>query len=151
MVAINKDKTIKGLVIIFSLVILDQLIKYLVRHFQPDIGFWIFKISFLKNTGIAFSLFSGYNIFLAGLSFLFIVLFIIFYKYLAKEFGYYAFILIFAGAASNLIDRIFLGYVVDMIGIWRFPVFNIADILITGGAVLILIRYYKEEISNQSK
>ena len=49
--------------------------------------------------------------------------------------------LMFAGALGNAIDRIFRGYVVDFIETTfiSFPVFNIADIAITVGAVLLII------------
>ena len=64
----------------------------------------------------------------------------------------FIFDIIIAGAVGNLIDRIRLGYVIDFIdvkfwGIYDFPVFNVADILIVIGtivlSVLILIDKYE--------
>jgi lipoprotein signal peptidase len=48
---------------------------------------------------------------------------------------------IWAGGLGNMIDRIRLGYVVDMIctDFIRFPVFNVADIFITCGCILLLV------------
>ena len=49
--------------------------------------------------------------------------------------------MMFAGALGNAIDRIFRGFVVDYISLafMDFPVFNIADIAITVGAVLLVV------------
>ena len=51
-----------------------------------------------------------------------------------------ALMLVLGGAVGNLIDRIALGYVVDMVCLdfFRFPVFNVADIFITCGCVILL-------------
>ena len=54
-----------------------------------------------------------------------------------------ALVLILAGAIGNLIDRIRVGYVIDFIelyyGAWRFPVFNVADMAISLGAVMLVL------------
>ena len=54
-----------------------------------------------------------------------------------------ALVLILAGAIGNLIDRIRVGYVIDFIelyyGAWRFPAFNVADIAIFLGAVILVL------------
>jgi signal peptidase II len=54
-----------------------------------------------------------------------------------------ALVLIFGGAIGNLIDRMYLGYVIDFIhwyaGDYHWPTFNVADSAITSGAVLLLL------------
>ena len=54
-----------------------------------------------------------------------------------------ALVLILAGAIGNLIDRIRVGYVVDFIefyyGVWRFPAFNVADMAIFIGALMLIL------------
>jgi signal peptidase II len=57
-----------------------------------------------------------------------------------------ALILILAGAASNLFDRLVYGYVIDYIDLSYFTIFNIADILISVGVVWLLLRSFR--ISN---
>ncbi|PTC01165.1 lipoprotein signal peptidase [Thalassospira xiamenensis] len=59
-----------------------------------------------------------------------------------------AFALILAGAVGNVIDRIVFGYVIDFIdvyaGDWHWPAFNVADMAITIGAVLMLLEAFFE-------
>jgi signal peptidase II len=50
-----------------------------------------------------------------------------------------AYALIVAGAFGNALDRAFRGYVVDFIEIRHWPVFNVADVAIVAGAVLLAI------------
>ena len=54
-----------------------------------------------------------------------------------------ALVLILAGAVGNLIDRIRVGYVIDFIelyyGAWRFPAFNVADMVIFLGALMLIL------------
>jgi signal peptidase II len=50
-----------------------------------------------------------------------------------------------AGAAGNLIDRLYRGYVTDFVSVGRFPVFNVADSCITLGVVVLLIGMWIEE------
>ena len=44
---------------------------------------------------------------------------------------------VIAGGVSNMIDRLALGYVTDMISCWSFAVFNVADIAVTCGCSLL--------------
>lgn len=55
-----------------------------------------------------------------------------------EQLGYALF---FAGALGNGIDRLALGYVVDFIHLHYWPVFNVADICITAGALVLLLRW----------
>ena len=148
---ISKKKAFIRVTTLFFLIFIDQIIKFFIRIYDPSIDLGILRIVFLKNTGIAFSIFTGYNSILILVGLVFVGLAIYFHEYLIKEFSYFAFILILAGAISNLIDRIFLGYVVDMISVLSFPVFNIADSMITLGAILILVKYVMEELKNRKK
>ena len=57
-----------------------------------------------------------------------------------------ALVLILSGAIGNLIDRIRVGYVVDFIefyyGVWRFPAFNVADMAIFVGALMLILELF---------
>lgn len=97
-----------------------------------------------RNTGAAFSLLQGMNwLFIA----LFVVLtLILVWEYFAKKLPFTNFerlciALVYGGGLGNMFDRIFRGYVVDMIEtqFMKFPVFNVADCFICVGCILLLI------------
>lgn len=134
-------------IITLLIIIADQVAKYFVASYI-DIGeilfsvFGLFDISHVLNSGGAFSILSGKTIFLALISALFCVAVVLFWvkKKPTHTLLCTALTLVFAGAFSNGIDRLFRGYVVDYIQTTfiNFPVFNIADIAITVGAVLMV-------------
>lgn len=132
------------------LLIVDQLLKLLVRskvELLDDIevipGF--FSIYHIENTGGAFSLFSGATIILIVLSIL--VLAFLHYFVLTDEvmtkWRIFGLGIVIGGIVGNLIDRLLYGAVVDFLSFdlfgYGFPVFNIADIGITVGFVIIAI------------
>jgi signal peptidase II len=128
--------------IVFAAIFLaDQLSKALIRlNLEPgssQIISELLSITYVTNTGVAFGLFKGMN-------FLFIIISVIvlgFLVYVLKKGTKFSTLVAVAaaGTAGNLVDRIFLGHVVDFIAIWRFPVFNIADAAITFGIISLLL------------
>lgn len=105
----------------------------------------IFNIYSTHNTGGAWSIFAGSTIILAIVSIIFIAL-IVFFNYKLKTKNYFYAIsmgLLLSGALCNLYDRLALGYVRDFINLEfiKFPVFNIADIAITIGVILLCVYY----------
>lgn len=133
------------------IVILDQVTKFLAKtKLQPigniDLIPGIFSLSYVENRGAAFGLFKGNKILLIGVTTLvtiFIIYYIIKYKNINKYFKL-SLILVAAGAIGNLIDRITLSYVVDFFhfyirDIFDFPVFNIADISVVCGTILLML------------
>ena len=126
---------------------LDQFTKYLVRaNMQPGdripvIGDWM-SIYYVQNTGTAFSMFSGnrfVTVFLTSALIIFCILFIIKEARTGQMLVSALFTFVAAGGASNMIDRLMLGYVTDMISCGSFAVFNVADIGVTCGCVLAMI------------
>lgn len=138
-------------VIIASLVvILDQIAKLLVIYnIGPTDCFHIipklFDFVYVKNTGAAFSMLSNNTGFLSIISIIFCVGVLLYWykKKPASTLLKLSLCLLFAGALGNAIDRIFRGFVVDFIStaFMNFPVFNIADIAITFGAILLIIYF----------
>jgi len=137
-------------------IVLDQITKYLVRaNMQPGdripvIGDWM-SIYYVKNTGAAFSMFAGNTFVTVALTSVLIVVCLV---YIVRESrsGRIAvpvlLTFVAAGGLSNLIDRLTMGYVTDMISCGSFAVFNVADIAITCGCVLTMIAVlvlYKDE------
>ena len=106
----------------------------------------VFTIEYVRNYGAAFNILSGNRLFLSFISVIstIILSYFIFIKEneLINKFGL-SFIL--AGSIGNGIDRIFNGYVIDFIKIKYidFPVFNIADICINVGFILLIYNVFK--------
>ena len=143
--------------LIATLVIaVDQFTKYIVRaNMQPGdripvIGNWV-SIYYVQNTGTAFSMFSGnrfVTVFLTSALILFCIIFIVKEARDGRRIIPALFTFVAAGGVSNMIDRLSLGFVTDMISCGGFAVFNVADIGVTCGCVLTMIAMiilYKDE------
>ena len=137
--------------LIAALVAVDQLTKYLVRANIPQGGSVPFLPGFLdftyvKNTGMAFSMLSQHTWLLTVLSAVVSVGLIVLLVrgYFTHPIGKATLSRLLAGAIGNLIDRARVGYVVDMFHFefWpSYPVFNVADICVVAGAILGAIYY----------
>ena len=134
-------------------VVLENIALYEKVPFLPGfIGF-----TYVQNTGGAWSLFSG-------MMWLFVLVFavltvLIFVEYFWKrmpftKFERWCIAAIYGGGLGNIIDRVRLGYVVDMIEteFITFPVFNVADCFITCGSIALIVSliffnkaFWKEE------
>ncbi|MEO8878419.1 MAG: signal peptidase II [Polyangiaceae bacterium] len=62
-----------------------------------------------------------------------------------------AFALIVAGAAGNVIDRLARGYVIDFIHVHMWPVFNVADVLIVAGTILLALVTQSRTLSRDAR
>lgn len=130
----------------------DQLSKlYVVNHIplysQVEAIPGLFHLTYVQNTGAAFSSFEG-------MRWLFVLIFLLFTAAIIWEFSKkrmpfttlerWCIGAIYGGGLGNIIDRVRLGYVVDMIEVdfIRFPVFNVADCFITCGCILLLIHIF---------
>ena len=103
----------------------------------------LFHFTYVQNTGAAFSSFLGQQWLFALIFAVFTALLIFEMKKNTmgfKGFERWCLVAIWAGGLGNMIDRVRLGYVVDMIEVEfiRFPVFNVADCFITCGCVLLI-------------
>ena len=143
-------------------VVVDQLVKLLVRHnilyrdlhpFLPGLD-----LTYVRNTGAAFSMLSSHTWFLALLS---AVVGAVLAVALARDVlphwrGRLALALMLGGAVGNLIDRALLGFVTDMFAtnFINFAVFNVADICVVVGGILLsihLIFLWKDEPSAKER
>ena len=114
--------------IIGALVIIDQLTKYMVVQFLMPVGSVsvigdFFKLTYLENRGAAFGVFQNQRwIFIL---FTFVILAVMLWigiKYdIKSKMLYTSLVLVTAGGIGNLIDRIFLGYVIDF---FSFSIFS---------------------------
>jgi len=145
----------KKSILVFStaliIVFLDQLTKYLIRmNFQLNQSVPliknIFHMTYVTNTGSAFGLFKGINLFFILFS---VAVIIAIFYYLRKIVGnekllQFAVGLLLGGTIGNLIDRIAYGSVIDFIDFIIWPVFNIADSAVTISIILLIILLWKK-------
>ena len=138
--------------IISLLVLIDQVTKYIAKNFlikkQPiNILDGILNLVYVENRGAAFGIFRDKKIILVGFTSL-VIVGLIYYLYKNKgkdKIIDICLMLVIAGAIGNLIDRVFLSYVVDFIhfyirDVFDWPVFNFADIYVSIGAMLLSIK-----------
>lgn len=136
------------------LVVCDQLLKiWAVDNLRGQLPLEFIKfgdkpvinLNYLENRGAAFGSFSGNVIILVVLTAVMILLAVAYLIFNKKKrvFLSVSLTLIIAGGIGNLIDRIAKGYVVDYIEVklFKFAVFNFADMCIVIGAVLMMIYF----------
>jgi signal peptidase II len=146
-------------------VILDQLTKYIastsLEMLQPVAVMPMFNWTLMHNTGAAFSFLADaggwQRWFFAIIALVVSIVIVLWIKRLEQheKWQAIALALILGGAIGNVIDRIWLGYVVDFIQVyyqqWYWPAFNIADSAIFVGVAMIIIdsvREYRAERKN---
>ena len=142
----------KKICITFIVLLIDQILKAIIS--ASDIYIEIinnfFYIDYASNQGAAFSILSGHNIILSVLTIIIsLLLYHIMYSYKDNKLNNFAFGILFGGILGNFLDRIFVGFVRDFIsfkiGNYYFPTFNIADMAIVIGVILIIISTIIEE------
>ncbi len=132
------------------LVVVDQITKQVVRLSycvgdpHPVVeGF--FNLTYVRNTGAAWGMFSGQNIVLSALSVVMLALVVIFRRSFLSDTWEHriALGLMVSGTVGNLMDRVRLGWVTDFFDVyWRqyhWPVFNVADMCICVGVGLYIL------------
>jgi len=144
--------------IVFLGLLLDRLTKFwALSSLKEENGIILikdfFKLEYLENRGAAFGILQNKLILLALVTLLVIsgmIYYIIKYKPKSK-FLRISFALIISGALGNLYDRLFYKYVVDFIllhykEVYYFPTFNVADMLVVVGTLILAISIVKEEV-----
>ena len=137
-------------VLVAALVGLDQLVKFLVRAYIPlggDVPFLphILQLTYVQNTGAAFSILSRHTWVLALVSLaasVFLAVLLV-RRVFPQPFAMFCLSLVLAGAVGNLIDRVALGFVTDMFEtlFMNFAVFNVADICVVCGGIAFCAYY----------
>jgi len=117
-------------------IILDQGIKWLVLQSET--------VDHLCNYGIAMGIVLPQQLFIVFWGILIVAVIHFWLKHLSENFlVQLPYILILSGGLSNMIDRVYYGCVVDYIPFLNISSFNVADVFITIGAVLILWQNFK--------
>lgn len=134
-------------IIIAILIGLDQLSKYFALNYLKDMGSIpvvrnMFHLTYVENRGAAFGMFQNNQIIfiiVASIASVFGLYYL--HKKNIHIIGKIGVLLIISGAIGNLIDRVRLGFVVDYFDfriIWEY-VFNVADVFVVVGTVLLCI------------
>ncbi len=125
-------------------IIIDQIVKVLATDLTNTISIIpnFLQINYVKNFGVAWSMFNNQMAFIilfsiAAVSYLIYIM----YQYRTDLIVHFGVMMMVGGAMGNLIDRIIRGFVVDYVDVvifgYDFPIFNIADMLLVCGAILI--------------
>ena len=145
------------IVVIVASIFADQLTKQLVVNFlDREEPFYVikgvFRFSYVENRGAAHGILQGQRWFLIGITLIIAARLIVF---MVKNYSRAPLMLrvsggmILGGAFGNLFDRIFYGYVVDMLQVTfiDYPVFNPADNLLVFGVIVlgIYILFFDKE------
>lgn len=147
------NKKVFGLTLL--ILIIDQVSKSLIEVFL-DFGKSVvviknfFYITVVHNTGGAWSIFENYSYIFILLSIVALVLIMkLMFNFKNNWRNNIAFACTSGGILSNLADRIFLGHVRDFLDFkifgYDYPIFNIADIAIVIGVILLVIAIIKGE------
>ncbi len=146
-----------------GITVADQLTKYLVvqnipLYSQVPVIDGLFHLTYVRNTGAAFSMFQG-------MQWLFVVIFAlltiaVIWDFTKQHMPFtklerWLIVCIYGGGLGNMIDRARFGYVIDMIEVefMTFPVFNVADCFITCGCILLMIHliFFNKEFWKDEK
>ena len=148
----------RSLIIAIFILIIDQIVKISIDSFLriseliaviPN----FFYITKVYNDGAAWSIFDGSVAFLIIVAIVALIFLVSYQKIFQKNFrNILAFALIYGGLLGNLVDRIVYGYVIDYIkllfGNFSFPVFNLADMAIVSGFILLIYAVLRGEDKN---
>ena len=148
-------------IFILGIVVADQVTKLLVLQNIPlyadiDAIPGLFHLTYVQNTGAAFSTMDGMRwLFVAVFA---VITVAILFEYFKKPMPFRTFerwciAAIYGGGLGNIIDRVRLGFVVDMSAVdcMKFTVFNVADCFITCGCIALIVslffnkNFWKEE------
>ena len=150
---------IGAIILVLSLVGIDQVIKYIVIEYLKPIGVFeliegFIRLRYVENTGAVFGSFASHTAVLTVVSIILLIVtvyFLVSQKNKSKLVSF-TLLLMIAGGIGNIIDRIRLHFVVDYIEpmFIDFAVFNFADCLITVGAFVLMI-YLVVDIVKEEK
>lgn len=144
------------LVIIFLVIILDQITKYLaigLKKGSIKVVKNFMELVYVENRGASFGILQGKKIILVFFTF-FIIAALCYFLYKSRSrlstISKVSISLIIGGAIGNLIDRVIRHFVIDFISVtfpngYEFPVFNVADIAVVCGTFLLIIAFVKTD------
>ena len=143
------------------MILIDQISKNIVRNSMnlyesfPVIGD-LFKITYIENCGIAFSMFQESQNKLVLLVIPIIVIISLLVAFARKKDNYrsifsFSIMMIIAGGLSNLFDRVMFHSVTDFLDLKWFAIFNLADVFAVLGCIFLVISVFFFEKNKENK
>lgn len=140
-------------ILIALIILIDQLVKHFIvitialNHSTPVLS-GVLSLAYIRNYGAAWSMLIGKKAFFIIISLVALALMGYFFWKKRQQILYklgLAFMI--GGTVGNFIDRVRLGYVVDMfqLDFINFPIFNVADSALTAGVIIIFGALLKDE------
>lgn len=142
--------------VVLGILVLDQGAKALVqRAIEPGhavelVGAWL-RLTHVYNPGGAFGIFGGQPVLVLTVTLLAAVAVLACLPRIIRAGYTLPVALLFGGALGNLADRLRYGKVLDFIDFGFWPVFNLADVAITAGAVLLGVQVLRGERNAQGE
>lgn len=150
----------RNVMLVILLLLIDQGSKGLMEAILTGKSITVipnfFSLVFVTNTGAAWSIMQGNTLFLIILGII-AIFSLIFVMPTIKEsiWKSISFTMLYAGIIGNLLDRAIFHYVKDFLKFtifgYEYPVFNVADIFIVVGAILLIVAAWKGDIDEKNK
>lgn len=148
----KKRMTLYSVILAFVLIVFDQFTKWLaVTRLKGNEAFvlieGIFELDYLENRGVAFGMFQNqrWPILIFGALFMMVIIFVICRLPEGRKYDILQILLvcIVAGGIGNMIDRFFLGYVVDFFSfvLINYPIFNVADCYVVCATIGLFVMF----------
>jgi signal peptidase II len=129
------------------IILFDQITKFIVEKYlyfkQISIIDNILLFTYVQNRGGAWGIFNNFSVLFLILIPIIVVFICIMASKTKSRLEINAFYMIIGGALGNYIDRLTRGYVVDFLDFYVWPVFNIADIFVVIGCILLIVSSFK--------
>ena len=154
--SINKVYFVTFFLFLFDFISKNIVIKKLPLLKSIDLIPNFFYLTYVQNTGAAWGILKDNSIILALLS---LIIFIFISNYIKKlsnlsNLGILGFSLVLGGILGNFIDRVLYGYVIDFLDFrifgYDYPIFNMADIMIVVGIIMVIICAIRGDINESS-
>lgn len=145
--------SVRAGLVAMAVLVVDQVTKVIAREDVPLGGrnevTSFLDVVYVRNDGVAFSAFGGKPWIVVGLiSIALVALLYYFATHADKPLVWLATGLLFGGAVGNILDRVKDGAVTDFIKFSHWPAFNVADIAINAGVVVLIIALLREDRGN---
>jgi signal peptidase II len=150
----RSTRVVRGSVLIaIVIVVFDQLTKAWALSVLDDRDidvFWTLRFHLTRNSGMAFSRGDGLGPVIGVVALIVVAVLLVSLRRQAGSAGAIAVGLVIGGASGNVVDRLFRspgwlrGAVVDFIDLQWWPIFNVADMAITIGGLLLVLGSFSE-------